>query len=133
MEKDEKLILVVLPLTLPGCGKSSLISLASSKLTSDSCECISISSETIRLKVLKKFSTMPTEFAQKKSLPNYNKIFVEELRILCINRLDSLLKCAIKSYKRTHIIFIDKNHPPDAIRKSTKYLLKAIHVEYAKK
>jgi adenylylsulfate kinase-like enzyme len=82
MQSTKKNVLVILPLTLPGCGKSSLISLMSAKLKSESCECSTISSEKIRMKVLEKYSTMPSEFAHKKSQGNYNREFVEELRKL---------------------------------------------------
>ena len=82
MESTKKKVLVILPLTLPGCGKSSLISLVSAKLKSETCECSSISSEKIRMKVLKKYPTTPSEFAYKKSQPNYNRAFVDELRKL---------------------------------------------------
>lgn len=80
MESKSTLILVILPLTLPGCGKSSLISLARSKLESATCECSAVSSEAIRVKALQKFASVPNEFAQKKSLVSYNKVFAEELR-----------------------------------------------------
>ena len=119
-EISHKLILVVLPLTLPGCGKSSLIGLSCSKLSSESCLCSVISSEAIRVEALKKYSAMPLEFAHKKSTPDYNKEFNNQLSKLLCN-IESLLNTPLEDPKMVHVIFFDKNHPPDALGKSIMY------------
>ena len=70
--------LVILPLTLPGCGKTAIISMAQGHLMAE-CATTILSSEDIRYELLKKYKTMPREFAQRKIAKEYNVQFAEKL------------------------------------------------------
>ncbi len=119
MEPQTAPLLVVLPLTVPGCGKSTLISLISDHLVNASCQCSTVASDEIRSELMKKYSTIPIEFAIKKVNAEYNREFVRQIgssRVLS-SEIEKEMTQPITPGK-SRVLFIDKNHPPDALGKS---------------
>lgn len=113
--KYQKYIYVILPMTIPGSGKTSLISLCCSKLESELCSCSIVSSEEIRLQIKKDHP----EIGDKCLYQSYRNKFVKKLGN-SLKNIESLFHKDIK--KKNHIIFMDKCNPPNALENAIKYI-----------
>ena len=126
-----KRIIVLIPMTIPGNGKTFFINQLKALIEKYHIKFYSIGSDLIRRKIMddmmRKNRRMTEKEAFEKSGRPAGFRFEEEL----VNTFDEIYK---NSSIKNSIIYIDKNHPPNAINRSTepirKYLEKNINTSF---
>ena len=111
-------IIILIPITLPGSGKTELITYLKNATSKYGIYFDFISSDDIRKKeieiYMKKIPGMTEREAFNRSRNFYNKSFQEEI--------ETKFKTVYLNNKiKNCILFIDKNHPPNAINKTIFY------------
>ena len=126
-----KRIIVLIPMTIPGNGKTFFINQLKALIEKYKIKFYSIGSDLIRRKVMNDMMRKNRRMTEKEAFEKSGKTasfkFEEEL----VNTFDEIYKS--KSTKNS-IIYIDKNHPPNAINRSTepirKYLEKNMDTSF---
>ena len=116
-------IVILIPITLPGSGKTELIAYLKNSTSKYGIYFDFISSDDIRKKeieiYMKKIPGMTEREAFNRSRNFYNKSFQEEI--------ETKFKTVYLNNKiKNCILFIDKNHPPNAINKTIEPIKKII-------
>ena len=114
-------IVILIPITLPGSGKTELIAYLKNSTSKYGIYFDFISSDDIRKKeieiYMKKIPGMTEREAFNRSRNFYNKSFQEEI--------ETKFKTVYLNNKiKNCILFIDKNHPPNAINKTIEPIKK---------
>ena len=116
-------IIVLIPITLPGTGKTELITYLKNSSSKYGIHFEYISSDDIRKKeieiYMQKIPGMTEREAFNRSRNNYNKSFQEEIG----TKFKALY---LNSKIKNCLLFIDKNHPPNAINKTIEPIKKVI-------
>ena len=116
-------IIILIPLTLPGSGKTELINYLQSLANKYNIYYDYISSDDIRKKeieiYMKKIPGMTEREAFNRSRNFYNKSFQEEIET-------KFKKIYLNNKIKNSLLFIDKNHPPNAINKTIEPIKKII-------
>jgi len=111
-EKNHKgQILVFIPIGIPGMGKTTFLNLLKKLLEEKGCAITIISSDDIRKvhtdEIMSRNPKMQRQVAFEKAAKGAKKQFFEEV--------ESAIKKSNTLPQGTHIIFLDKNHPPNII------------------
>ena len=116
-------IIILIPITLPGSGKTELITYLQNSSNKYGIHFEYISSDEIRKKeieiYMQKIPGMTEREAFNRSRNYYNKSFQEEIE----NKFKALY---LNSKIKNCLLFIDKNHPPNAINKTIEPIKKVI-------
>ena len=116
-----KRVIVLIPMTIPGNGKTFFINQLKALIEKYNIEFYSIGSDLIRRKIMddmmRKNRRMTEKEAFEKSGRPAGFKFEEEL----VNVFDEIFR---NKSIRNSIIYIDKNHPPNAINRSTEPIRK---------
>ena len=116
-------IIILIPITLPGSGKTELITYLQNTATKYGIYFDYISSDEIRKKeieiYMKKMAGMTEREAFNRSRNYYNKSFQEEIET-------KFKKIYLNNKLKNCLLFIDKNHPPNAINKTIEPIKKII-------
>ena len=120
---SEAKIIILIPITLPGSGKTELIKYLKKSSEKYGIKFDYISSDDIRKKeidiYMKKIPGITEREAFSKSRNFYNKSFQQEI--------ETKFKSIYLDNKIGHsLLFIDKNHPPNAINKTIEPIKKII-------
>ena len=116
-------IIILIPITLPGSGKTELIKYLQKNSNEYGIRFVYVSSDDIRKKEIeeyrKKIPGITEQEAFTKSRNYYNKSFQQEI--------ETKFKNIYLDNKVGHsLLFIDKNHPPNAINKTIEPIKKII-------
>lgn len=110
-KSKSKQVLAFIPIGIPGMGKTTFLTLLKQLLEEKGCAITIISSDKIRKKhleeAMERTPDMTEQRAFEKSAKPAKKEFFEEVE-KAIARTATL-------QQKTHIIFLDKNHPPNII------------------
>ena len=116
-------IIIIIPITLPGSGKTELITYLKNSTSKYGIYFDYISSDDIRKKeieiYMEKIPGMTEREAFNRSRNYYNKSFQEAIE----NKFKSLY---LNNKLKNCLLFIDKNHPPNAINKTIEPIKKII-------
>jgi hypothetical protein len=126
-----KRVIVLIPMTIPGNGKTFFINQLRALIEKYRIKFYSIGSDLIRRKVMDDMMRKNRRMTEKEAFEKSGKIagfkFEEEL----VNVFDEIFQ---NSSIKNSIIYIDKNHPPNAINRSTepirKYLEKNVNTSF---
>ena len=114
-------VIILIPITLPGTGKTELINYLKIYTKKYNVYFEYISSDEIRKKEIEKLMInipgMTEKEAFMRSRNNYNKSFVEDIE-------NKFKKIYLDNKIKNTLIYIDKNHPPNAINKSIEPIKK---------
>ena len=129
--RNIKRIIVLIPMTIPGNGKTFFITQLKALIEKYKIKFYSIGSDLIRREVMDEMMRKNRRLTEKEAFERSGKragfMFEEKL----VETFDEIYKT--KSIKNS-IIYIDKNHPPNAINRSTepirKYLEKNIDTSF---
>ena len=114
-------IIIIIPITLPGSGKTELIKYLKNSTSKYGIYFDYISSDDIRKKeieiYMQKIPGMTEKEAFNRSRNFYNKSFQEAIE----NKFKSLY---LNNKLKNCLLFIDKNHPPNAINKTIEPIKK---------
>ena len=126
-----KRVIVLIPMTIPGNGKTFFINQLRALIEKYKIKFYSIGSDLIRRKVMDDMMRKNRRMTEKEAFEKSGKIagfkFEEEL----VSVFDEIFQ---NSSIKNSIIYIDKNHPPNAINRSTepirKYLEKNVNTSF---
>lgn len=112
LDPNHRTLIVLMPITIPGTGKTSFVDSLEKLMNQNNVYFFSVSSDKIRLKLM---NNEIRKGASKESAFNLtgkyaNKEFERELR----GKVDAYMN----SKSKVGMLFIDKNHPPNAISRS---------------
>ena len=114
-------IVIIIPITLPGSGKTELITYLKNSTSKYGIHFDYVSSDDIRKKeieiYMEKIPGMTEREAFNRSRNYYNKSFQEEIE----NKFKTVY---LNNKLKNCLIFIDKNHPPNAINKTIEPIRK---------
>ena len=108
-----KYLSVLIPMTLPGTGKTDFVTSLSKLMSLKNILFLTISSDKIRKKLINEYKSYykcSEDEAFSKTGKKSNKIFE--------NELISLINEFMESKNNKCLLYIDKNHPPNAISRS---------------
>ena len=126
-----KRVIVLIPMTIPGNGKTYFINQLKALIEKYNISFFSIGSDLIRRRIMDDMMRKNRRMTEKEAFEKSGRIagfkFEEEL----VDVFDKIYKT--RSIKNS-IIYIDKNHPPNAINRSTepirKYLEKNVNPNF---
>lgn len=109
--------MTILPFGIVGSGKSTFLKTLTQIVKKLDWSISSISSDALRKELVDKYREKFPDIAEKEAFDKTAKSAGAEFN----RRLEKLINDAGKgSHKPVHIIFIDKNHPPNAIDRTVK-------------
>lgn len=113
---DSKRVLVIIPMGVPGMGKTYLVKQLQDEAVSLGCSFSIVSSDQVRR------SCMDDHMARNhsKDLDKAFEATAKKARDMFFERV----KEGLRSTKQVHVLFMDKNHPPNAISGTLKELEK---------
>jgi tRNA uridine 5-carbamoylmethylation protein Kti12 len=110
-------VLTILPFGIVGSGKSTFLKTLTQIVKKLDWSISSISSDALRKELVDKYREKFTDIAEKEAFDKTAKSAGAEFN----RRLEKLINDAGKAaHKPVHVIFIDKNHPPNAIDRTVK-------------
>lgn len=116
-KKDEKLVYVLLPMGIPNMGKSSFLKNSIFPISKEKgFETYSISTDEIRGNLIEEVKkrnpgkSLDQDFLMDKTRKSSDDEFLKELKSIS-NKIKH-------SKESKHLFFIDKNHPPNALKKT---------------
>ena len=129
--KDIKRVIVLIPMTIPGNGKTFFINQLEPLIKKYKIRFFSIGSDLIRRKVMDDMLRKNRRMTEKEAFEKSGRIAGHKFEEELVDVFDEIYKS--KSIKNS-IIYIDKNHPPNAINRSTepirKYLEKNVDTSF---
>jgi len=120
-DSSSKEIFVFVPITLPGCGKTTTLTALQKVLKSTDVSFQTISSDAIRLQLM-------NEIQRKQPHLDRDSLFhktTKTSRTEFTRGIERMFQAASSSTEDKSVIFLDKNHPPNAIPGVMRDLQKA--------
>ena len=126
-----KRIIVLIPMTIPGNGKTFFINQLKALIEKYKIKFYSIGSDLIRREVMDDLMYKNRRMTEKEAFEKSGRIAGYKFEEALVNTFDEIFK---NRKIKNSIIYIDKNHPPNAINRSTepirKYLEKNIDTSF---
>lgn len=114
--KDLYMTYVIIPMGIPGMGKSSLITSFREIVEELGCTMDVVSSDIIRQECMK-------EYMEKHPTAKFDHAF-DKTRNAAKMKFDTEIRRSLEKDSDHHVLFIDKNHPPNAIKGTLELLSK---------
>jgi len=112
-------ILVFIPIGIPGMGKTTFLSILKKLLEEKGCAITIISSDIIRKRHMDAVLKGEPSITEKKAFEKTAK----PAKIEFFNEVENAIS-RTKALNQTHIIFLDKNHPPNIIQETIRFFEK---------
>jgi len=119
-KKSKSQILVFIPIGIPGMGKTTFLNILKKLLEEKGCAISIISSDVIRKNLIE-------ETLQKEPHISESKAFEKTAKFAKTRFFDDVEKAILKTKtltQKTHIVFLDKNHPPSIIKDTIEFFEK---------
>jgi hypothetical protein len=114
--KDHDMTYVIIPMGIPGMGKSNLISSFREIVEELGCTMDVVSSDVVRQECMK-------EYMEKNPTAKFDQAF-DKTRNAAKMKFDAEIRRSLDKDSDHHVLFIDKNHPPNAIKGTLELLSK---------
>jgi len=111
-----KRVLVIVPMGIPGMGKTYLVQRLEAEVVSLGCSFSIVSSDQVRRGCMEEYMARTRTTDLEKAFDSTAK----KAREVFYDRV----KEGLRSSKQVHVLFIDKNHPPNAVSSTLKELSK---------
>ena len=111
---DEKLLVVLVPMTLPGSGKTSFVNSLRDIMNEKKISFFSISSDAIRANLMSTLMARNRRMSRDEAFQQTGKYAGKEFEKALREQIELYIDC--KNNKG--LLYIDKNHPPNAISRS---------------
>ena len=110
----KKLVLAIIPFGIPGSGKSTFLKGLKSIVERLKWTIVSVSSDEVRGEHVKKYIETHPGVSNKEAFDKTGKTATQNFN----KRVEQLIRESEKSPSGVHIIFIDKNNPPNGLDKT---------------
>lgn len=114
LEEQTKNLVVLVPISIPGSGKSFLVETLRGIIEKKGMKFSVVSSDSIRKEVTDNLKKRNPKTTEEKAFQNSSKdaarIYEETVR--------RIVRATEKAKEKTHVVFLDKNHPPNGIQKA---------------